>query len=87
MNSQTNGISTLDHKITSINDLGLWILIGDKEYFIPFDHYPGFKESSVREIFSVQFLPPGQLRWESLDIDIELAALSNPESFPLIYRA
>ena len=26
---------------------------------------------------------PGQFRWESLDVDIELEALARPEHFPL----
>jgi hypothetical protein len=61
-------------------------MVGDKEYFIPFTDYPGFKESSINQIFKIRFLPESQLHWEELDIDIELEALSKPESFPLIYR-
>ena len=31
-------------------------------------------------------IAPGQLRWESLDIDVELEALSAPERYPLVWR-
>ena len=86
MNSLNTGTDISDCKLTSINDLGLWILISDKEYFIPFAKYPGFTESSIDQIFKIRFLPPSQLRWEDLDIDIELDALAKPESFPLIYK-
>lgn len=86
MNLSKSGTDISGCKLTSINDLGMWILVGDKEYFIPFTDYPGFKESSIDQIFKIRFYPPSQLHWEKLDIDIELEALSKPESFPLIYR-
>jgi len=64
----------------------IWILIEDKEYFIPFKDYPCFRESSLDQIFKIRYYPSGQLYWEELDIDIDLKALSEPESFPLIFR-
>ena len=72
--------------VTGINDLGLWILVDDKEYFIPFSDYPVFREASISKILNVGFYPPYQLHWKEIDIDIELQALNQPESFPLIYR-
>jgi hypothetical protein len=72
--------------ITSINDLGFWILIDDKEYFVPFSHYPSFKDASINQILKFSFLPPSQLRWDELDMDIELQALMLPEFFPLSYK-
>jgi len=72
--------------ITSINDLGLWILIEDKEFFIPFSDYPGFKDSSVNQILNIQFFPPSQLHWIDIDMDIELPSLAHPESFHLVFR-
>ena len=86
MNSSNIGTGISECKLTSINDLGFWVLINDKEYFVPFAEYPGFTESSIDQIFKIKYLPPSQLHWEELDIDIELEALSKPESFPLIYR-
>lgn len=72
--------------VTSIYDLGFWILVEDKEYFVPFSDYPGFMDSSVNQILAVHFSPPSQLYWKELDLDIELAALANPESFPLVFK-
>jgi len=86
MSLTKNGIDILECKLTSINDIGFWVLVGDKEYFIPFADYPGLKESSIDQIFQIQFLPPSQLHWKNLDIDIELEALSKPESFPLLFQ-
>lgn len=86
MNSKTSGTGISDCSITNINDLGIWILVEDSEYFIPFSDYPGFKDASVSRIFQVKFHSPSQLHWESLDIDIELDALKKPESFPLVFK-
>ena len=86
MNSSKSGTGISECSVTSINDLGFWVLIEDMEYFVPFSAYPGFKDASVSQIFSVRFNPPYQLNWEDMDIDIELQSLSQPESFPLIFE-
>lgn len=85
MNSSKSGTGISECSVTSINDLGFWVLIENMEYFVPFSDYAGFKEASVNQILNVRFHPPYQLYWEGLDIDIELAALTKPESFPLVY--
>jgi len=72
--------------VTGINDLGLWVLVEDKEYFIPFRDYPGFINSSLNQILTIRYSPPSQINWPELDMDIELSALAHPESFPLIYK-
>jgi hypothetical protein len=86
MDSTKSGISTSDCNISGINDLGFWVLVENMEYFIPFSDYPGFKDSSVNQILKISFLPPSQLHWQELDMDIELSALRQPELFPLVFR-
>lgn len=86
MISSISGTNILDWEITSINNLGIWILIENKEYFIPFADYQEFKNASLHQVLAVKFLPPSQLRWDEIDVDIELQALKQPEAFPLIYH-
>lgn len=74
---------TLTNSVTSISKFGFWVLCDDKEYFINFKDYPEFKNASVEAIFDVRFLSPKQLHWRTLDIDIEIDALQNPEAYPL----
>ena len=83
MKSSMPGTDILTNSVTSISKFGFWILCDNKEYFINFEDYPEFKNASVDAIFDVQFLSPKQLRWQYLDIDIEIDALQNPESYPL----
>ena len=86
MNSLQNGTCTLEFSVTTITDLGFWILIGDTEYFVPFEEYPVFKDATVKQILNLTIISPAQLRWETLDVDIELKALENPEMFPMVFR-
>ena len=83
MDSSKSGIITSVCSVSGINDLGIWVLVEDIEYFIPFAEYPGFRDSSVSQLLNFRFSPPSQLRWEEIDMDIELEALALPDSFPL----
>jgi hypothetical protein len=86
MNLQQHGNSILVNEVTNITKIGFWILINGKEYFVPFIEYPVFKQASIEQIINFEMLSPQQLHWKSLDCDIELNALANPQQFPLIYK-
>ncbi len=86
MHSSQNGTSISEYSVTEINDFGFWVFAGEKEYFVPFSEYAGFKNATVNQIQNFSYIKPLQLHWEDLDIDIELPALSHPESFPLVFR-
>lgn len=87
MNSLKDGKHTLTSSVTNISNVGFWILVNDKEYFVPFSNYPEFKKATVDEIFSMKMLSPRQLHWQSLDCDIEIDALEEPERFPLRFHS
>jgi hypothetical protein len=80
------GISISHSEITSICSTGFWLLVDDKEYFVPFAEYPVFKHASVEQIFDMQRLGPNQFHWPDLDADIELEALEHPEQYHLAWR-
>ena len=88
MISATPGTDTSDSEVTNITQHGFWIWLAStqREYFVPFNDYPAFKAATVAQILNMKYLPPSQLSWEELDIDIELDALIHPEAFPLSYK-
>jgi len=86
MNLNPPGVSTSHCEVTNISAFGFWLLVDDREYFIPFEDYPAFKSATVEQIYLVQRLSPDQIYWPNLDVDIELTALDKPEQFPLQYR-
>jgi hypothetical protein len=73
-------------EVTNIEPLGFWILVDDREYFVPFADYPIFQGASIEKIFKVQKLSPTQLHWPDLDADIEIDALEQPEHYPLLFE-
>ncbi len=86
MSSNQPGSSISHSEVTNISAAGFWLLVDDKEYFIPFEDYPVFRQATVAQIYGVERLSPMQFSWPELDADIELEALEHPEQFPLIYR-
>ena len=86
MSSPQNDVNASHNEVTNISQLGLWLLVGDKEYFVPFKDYPEFTEATISQIYHLQRSGPGHFHWPDLDVDIELQALENPDKYPLKYR-
>jgi Protein of unknown function (DUF2442) len=72
-------------EVTHISPHGLWLLIGEREYLLPFADYPWFADAKVSDLHQVELLHGHHLRWSALDVDLDLAALDDPAGYPLIY--
>lgn len=86
MSSSTPGAPTLAAEVTGISAVGLWLLLADREYFVPFDDYPEFRSATIAQIYRLENPSPTHLYWPDLDIDIDTNALDTPERFPLVFR-
>jgi len=86
MTSKTRGQNISEVEVSHVDRHGLWLCVEDKEYFLPYKDYPWFKDAKVREIMNVQLRRGHHLYWPELDVDLEVDALENPESYPLIYK-
>jgi len=74
-------------EVTNITTHGFWLLVDDREYFVPFADYPVFLKATVAQIYVVRRNgPPSQFHWPDLDADVELEALEQPEHYPLAFR-
>jgi len=78
MKSNAAGKTTLEVEVTQIDKKGIWLLIGDKESFLPFEKFPRFREASVGAIHNVQVLNEHQLRWPDLDMDLSVKSIEHP---------
>jgi hypothetical protein len=85
MKSQQLGSGTSKVEVASISAHGLWMLVNDKEYLLPYEDFPWFKDARVSEVLEVELLHGFHLHWPRLDIDLEIASLENPCRFPLVY--
>ncbi len=86
MKSEIAGKNTLEVEVTNISVHGFWLLLGEKEYFLPFIDFPWFKDARISEISDVSLLNDQYLFWEKLDIDLTLNMIQNPQNYPLISK-
>jgi len=77
------GRNTLETEVTNISNHGLWILMGEKELFLPYEQFPWFKDKTINDITKVESFGEGHLYWENLDVDLSLEMIEHPERFPL----
>ena len=86
---KTNGTTTSvknNVEVTFISKNGLILLVGDTEYYLPYGKFPWFKNATISDVFDVQMLGKNRIRWEALDVDLNLSIISNPENYPLIAK-
>jgi hypothetical protein len=81
-----HGIATSAAEVTHISRHGFWLLLGDEELLLPFEHFPWFKAATVEQISNVERPSPNHLYWPSLDVDLAVESIRHPEAFPLISR-
>lgn len=90
MNTRTKlssvGKSIFGTEVLNISRHGFWLGVSGQEYFLPFDHFPWFREATIRAILNVELPHPSHLYWPDLDVDLEIESLQRPEKYPLVYR-
>jgi hypothetical protein len=70
-------------EVTSISGHGVWLLAGDKEFFMPYEEFPWFLDAPVAKILDVQEPAPGHFYWPALDVNLTAVSIEHPERFPL----
>ena len=83
MKSRRHGDTTSEVEVTQIDTHGIWVLVGDKEFSLPFSQFPNFKNAAVGEIQNVE-LANGNLRWPKLGLSVPIKSLGEPEHVPLL---
>lgn len=76
----------MEVEVTNISMHGFWLLLGEKEFFLPFNEFPWFKDARISEISDVTLINDQHLFWEKLDIDLTLNMIQNPQKYPLISK-
>ncbi len=72
-------------EIQNISNKGIWILVKDQEYYLPFTEFPWFLKATIAQIYNLELFHEKHLHWPELDIDLHLDAIKNPEAYPLKY--
>lgn len=87
MRSLKHGKNISKAEITNISQHGFWMLIKGKEYFLPYDNFPWFKNATIDQISDFELSGQSHLHWPQLDVDLSLAIIEHPEKYTLVSSA
>ena len=73
-------------EVANISKHGFWLLIENKERFLPFKQFPYFREAAVGELLNVELVNPRHLYWPDLDVDLAVESIDFPERYPLVSK-
>ena len=73
-------------EVTHVSRHGFWLLLGDEELLLPFEHFPWFKNATIEQLSQVEWPAPNHLYWPQLDIDLSVESIRDPSAFPLLDR-
>ena len=82
-NKNTENLSV---NVVSINAEGINLSVAGKEYFISYNRVPWFRNARVSEIMNVTMMGRMGIRWEDLDVDLEIDSLEHPEKYPHVIK-
>lgn len=82
-----HGSSTSVAEVTRVSQHGFWLLLGSEELLLPFSEFPWFKQATIEQLSDLQWPTPDHLYWPLLDIDLSVASIRNPATFPLLAKS
>ena len=84
MKSASHGKHTSLVEVSNVSKHGLWLLLEDRELFLPFKEFPWFREAPVGKLMNVERPSPHHLYWPDLDVDLAIESIEHPERYPLM---
>jgi hypothetical protein len=86
MTYETHGPGTSAVEVTNVSRHGLWLLLHEKEVFLPFEKFPWFRDAPIGKVLHVELPSAQHLYWPELDVDLEVESVLHPERYPLVSR-
>ena len=83
--SKKPGKNISEVEIQNISKNGIWVLVQNQEFFMPFSDFPWFLKATIEQFYNVTLFHEHHLHWPGLDIDIDIESLKNPDAYPLTY--
>ena len=72
--------------VRSILSDGIFLSVGENDYYISYNRLPWFKNAKISDIFNVEMCGNEGIRWDALDVDLEIESLKYPEKYPLVIK-
>ena len=82
-----HGSTTSVPEVTHVSKHGFWLLLGDEELLLPFEHFPWFRKATIEQLSQVEWPTPDHVYWPQLDIDLSVASIRDPAAFPLLAKS
>jgi hypothetical protein len=87
MRSALPGKNILEVEVTNVSQHGFWLLVDERELFLPFDKFPWFRDAPIGHLLRVEQPHARHLYWPDLDVDLAVESIEFPERFPLVSQA
>ena len=87
MRSARLGKSISGAEVTNVTRTGIWLLVGEREYFASFRLFPWFRDASIRHLVKVTRPSENHLYWPTLDIDLAVDSIEHPGRYPLVSKS
>jgi len=84
MKSKQLGTGISRAEVSDISPAGIWLLVDEVEYFLPYENFPWFRSAPIDAVFRLERPSPDHLYWPSLDVDLHTDSIRNPALFPLV---
>ena len=84
-------ISKQNTKHTSVNvhsimSDGIFLTVCGNDYYLSYNRLPWFRNAKLSDIFNVKMIGDDAIRWDALDVDLEIDSLKYPERYPLVMK-
>jgi hypothetical protein len=86
MRSAQHGKRTSEVEVSNVSPHGFWLLLGDRELFVPFEKFPWFRDAPIARLVRVLRPSSDHLYWPDLDVDLDVESIEHPERFPLVSK-
>ena len=70
-------------EVTNVSKHGFWLLVGDRELFLPYAEFPWFRDATLPSLLNVEEPTTRHFYWPELDVDLGLDTIEQPERFQL----
>jgi hypothetical protein len=87
MRSARHGRRTSAVEVSNVSPNGLWLLLDERELFLPFEQFPWFRKAPIDALLNVRRPQKHHLWWPELDVDLAVESIEHPARYPLVSRA
>jgi hypothetical protein len=74
-------------RVLTITANGILISIPEGDFFLPYSDYPWFKTATIDDVLDVEMEDNHAIRWDKLDVDLEIDSILHPEKYPVIMNS